>query len=633
MALIPQEDASAQHLNAAPGWPRISDYAIIGDCRSVALVSLDGAVDWLCWPRFDSPSIFAAILDQDRGGTWKIAPRHGERIRVTRAYVRESNVLRTTFACHNGVVTLTDLMPVSSEQAKRSVLTPEHELIRQVECIAGEVPMQIYFQPRSYYGYASCGFQYRGALGISFVVGDGIYYLRSSVPLQVQSGIAHATWTMRAGDHAHFSFTYGEDSPVVLPPLGEWTHQRIEESIRWWQRWASCTKYDGPYRDAVIRSALALKLLSYAPSGAIVAAGTTSLPERIGSDLNWDYRYCWLRDASLTVRGLIGLGYYDETDSFLGWLLYATRLTQPELRILYTVFGNQSPREHDLSFLSGYRNSRPVRIGNAARDQLQLDVYGEVLDAVAQYAFHGGNFERSTQSVLTKIGNYVARNWDQPDQGIWEPREHPQPHTHSRVLCWTALDRLVTLCEKEYLPHAAVDLFRRERDAIARQVRKRSWNSTINSYVNTLDGNDLDASLLLMSYYGFEAADSDRMQSTYAALRKALSTNNNLIYRYRGGPPEGAFGICSFWEVEYLALGGGPIDRAIQLFEALLKYRNDVGLYAEEIDPNTGDALGNFPQAFTHVGLISAVLSINERLRGIKQLAHRNTSAKETQQL
>jgi GH15 family glucan-1,4-alpha-glucosidase len=611
---------------------RIGDYSLIGDCRSAALVGANGSIDWLCWPRFDSPSVFAAILDRERGGFWSIAPVDAHNFNGTRAYVPNTNVLRTVFESPTGSVELTDLMPVMTEAAKHNVLVPDHELVRQVCCTEGEVEMELIFHPREHYGGNNFRLRDLGPLGLRFENGNGTYYLRSSFPLKADGYRVAAHFVMKRGDRVEFSFTYSEVSPVVLPPLGEWTTRRIEDTIGWWTRWAEQPRYNGPYREAVVRSALALKLLTYAPSGAVIAAATTSLPEQRGGSLNWDYRFCWLRDASLTIRAFIGLGYYAEAGCFMEWLLNATRLTQPELRVLYTVFGNKAPRERVLDHLSGFRNSRPVRIGNAARKQLQLDVYGEVLDAAAQYAFHGGTFDRAAQKDILGIGRYIAGNWDQPDQGIWEPRRQPQNHTHSRVLCWTALDRLLSLAEKKHLENAPIELFRRERDRIAGQIKQRSWNSRLNSYVSVLDGDDLDASLLLMSYYGFEAADSPRMQSTYRALRQTLRAGDHLIRRYANGPAEGAFGICSFWEAEFLALGGGTLPQSQELMSELLKYRNATGLYAEEIDPENGDALGNFPQAFTHVGLVSAALSIEERRKGVQQLPHRNPDAEEAKQ-
>ena len=610
-------------------WPRISDYAIIGDCRSAALVANTGSIEWLCWPRFDSPSIFAAILDRQRGGFWKICPSGAENAPYRRTYAPGTNVLCTTFESATGTAILTDLMPVESERAKRLVLTPYHELIRHLECTRGEINIELDFYPRADYGSRDVRLRQVKALGISLEVDDTVYWLRSSVPLTVEGGHATAQVTLRAGESASFSLTFSEESPAVLPPLGEWTTSRIKEPIGWWNRWSASIDYDGPHRDAVLRSALALKSLTYAPSGAVLAAATTSLPEQMGGSLNWDYRYCWLRDASLTIRALLGLGFYEEADAFMGWLITATSLTHPEMRILYTVYGENAPHEKTLSHLTGYANSGPVRIGNAARSQLQLDVYGEILDAAAQYAFHNGKFDRFTQKAFTDIGKYVALNWNRPDQGIWEPREAPQHHTHSRLLCWTALDRLVMLCEKGHIENGPLDDFKQERDKIAEQIKARAWNSTLQSYVSILDGDQLDASLLLMSYYGFEAADSDRMKSTYQAIRRNLRAGDHLLYRYADGPTEGAFGICSFWETDYLALGGGSLAEATRLFESLLEYRNDVGLYAEEIDPRNGEALGNFPQAFTHVGLIGAALSLTERMTGEKQLAHREATAEE----
>ena len=615
-----------------PMCPRIADYAIIGDCRSAALVHRTGSIDWLCWPRFDSNSIFAALLDRERGGCWRIAPAQPTNFRSTRTYIEDTNVLCTRFESDSGVVELTDLMPVMIEQGKHNILVPDHELVRRLHCISGEVEMDLVFHAREEYGLRDVRLRQVRRLGLQFENGHGVYYLRSSIPLTLSEGRAKARFRMKRGDRVDFSFTYSEVSPVVLPPLGDWTGHRIAETVSWWTRWAARARYAGPHRDAVVRSALTLKLLTYAPSGAVIAAATTSLPEQLGGSLNWDYRFCWLRDASLTIRALLGLGYYEEADAFMGWLLTATRLTQPELRILYTVFGNNSPKEKTLGHLSGFCNSRPVRIGNAARKQLQLDVYGEVLDAAAQYAFHGGSFDRGTQKDIVAIGRYVAENWNQPDQGIWEPREGGQNHTHSRVLCWTALDRLLSLAEKNCLTGVPAADFTRERDRIAKQIKLRAWNSSLNSYVSVLDGDELDASLLLMSYYGFEAADSPRMQSTYLAIRQTLRAGHHLIRRYINGPSEGAFGICSFWETEFLALGGGTLPQSQDLFGNLLDYRNDVGLYAEEIDPANGEALGNFPQAFTHVGLVSAALSINERIEGSKQLPHREPDAEEAKQ-
>jgi GH15 family glucan-1,4-alpha-glucosidase len=601
-------------------FPAIADYGIIGDCRSAALVSKDGSLDWLCWPRFDSPSVFAALLDRERGGFWRISPI--QPYSASRDYVANTNVLQTRFTMASGLASLTDLMPVR----QNSTLVPDHEIVRRLVCESGEVEFEIVFAPRPKYGEQAPTLRQFGKLGLRVDCGRGVCWLRSSIPLKIHSTFARARASLRAGDDLRFSLSYSENAPAVLPQFDALPH-RIEQCVQWWQNWAAQAQYDGDFRDEVIRSALTLKLLCFSLSGAIVAAPTTSLPERIGGDLNWDYRYCWLRDASLTIRALLELGYWGEATQFLDWMLHATRLTQPELRILYTVFGNPAPKERESKVLRGYKGSSSVRIGNAARDQLQLDVYGEVIDAAAQFAFRGGTLDRETQKVLVGLGNYVVKHWFLPDEGIWEPRTGRRHHTHSRLLCWVALDRLVTLSDQGKLGRANVEEYRKHSDAIRREILTRGWNEQMKSYASELDGVHLDASLLLMSWYGFEKADSPRMQSTYRAIRQRLATKEGLLYRYEAQAQEGTFAICTFWEAEYLALGGATAQAARDLIATLLKYKNDLGLYAEEIDGRTGEALGNFPQAFTHVGFISAALSLDQRQKGEQQLAHRSESA------
>jgi GH15 family glucan-1,4-alpha-glucosidase len=611
--------------NSGPHWPAIEDYGIIGNCRSAALVSKYGSIDWLCWPRFDKPSIFAALLDRERGGNWRISPAADSAIE--RRYIPNSNVLETRFNTASGSAILVDVMPGTARASRESILLPDYEILRRITCSAGELDIEIEFKPMADYGERKVQLRQFDGLGLRFSVGRGVYFLRSSVDLTIADGVAHARAPLRAGESLRFSFSYSEQAPAVLPPLDASFDERIDLSTKAWQKWSNHTVYEGEFRDTVVRSALALKLLSYAPSGAIIAAATTSLPELIGGDLNWDYRFCWLRDASFTIRALLELDYWDEAEDFLDWLLHATRLTQPELRILYSLYGDKAPVERELKHLSGYCGSRPVRIGNAARDQLQLDVYGEVIDAAAQFAFHGGHLDREMQQALIRFGNYIAQNWDQPDEGIWEPRCGRENHTHSRLLCWTAMDRLVRLIEQGMLQKAPIENYKRISNSIRHQIEQRAWNEQLESYVSVLDGDQLDASLLLISWYGFEEAGSPRMRSTYRAIRQYLSTPDGLLYRYQRPKPEGTFAICSFWEAEYLAMGGGTLEDARQLFSQLTKYQNDLGLYGEEIDATTGKALGNFPQAFTHVGLIGAALSIAQREKGEQQLAHRPPTA------
>ena len=601
----------------------IEDYAAIGDGRSVALVGRDGSIDWLCWPRFDSPSIFGSMLDEN-GGSWRLAPIGP--FRVSRRYVDETNVLETRFETDAGTLVVTDLMPVASEDDKHRLLLPDHEILRVVQCLRGEVELELRFAARGDYGRRRGRIRHAGPLGIRVEFGADLLVLRSDIPLEITADYQiRGRALLRAGDAIHASLTFADEWPAVLPPLGEWSRAAIDRSVAWWRDWASRLRYDGPCREAVVRSALALKLLVYAPSGAVLAAATTSLPERIGGDLNWDYRFCWLRDASFTVRGLLALGCSPEAHAFVNWLLHATRLTQPELRILYDVYGNDSLDERILEGFTGYRGSRPVRIGNAAARQRQLDVYGEVIDAVTHFVRAGGALDRDTKRTLCAFGEYVCRHWQEPDEGIWEPRSGAAHNTHSRLLCWTALDRLLQLHAQGHLDRAPAALFQEHRERIRREIDARAWNPALDSYVAQLDGDSLDATLLLLPWYGFEDAESDRMRRTYARVRERLGAGDALLYRYvtADSPGEGAFGICSFWGAEYLALGGGTPEVARDSFERLCGYANDVGLFAEEIDPATGAALGNFPQAFTHVGLINAAISLACRLKGAPPLEGR----------
>jgi GH15 family glucan-1,4-alpha-glucosidase len=621
---------ASDRTSESPSYPPIEDYALIGDCRSAGLVSKDGSLDWLCLPRFDSPAVFAALLDAREGGRFRIRPV-GE-YSSERRYLPDTNVLETTFRCPGGTFVLRDLMSVSSEEDKRASLTPEHEVLREVEGLDGEVEVEILYDPRPDYGLSRPLLERQWDHGLRCEVGAAVLILRSELALEPRGDGRGAGGVIRIqpGERRYFSLTYSREAPEVIAPLGGAARERIERTAQWWRGWANRCTYGGPYRDAVVRSALALKLMTYAPSGALVAAPTTSLPEAIGGVRNWDYRYCWLRDASFTLRALFTLGYREEAEAFDGWVLHATRLTWPELHVLYDVFGEAKLPERELGHLEGYAGSSPVRIGNDAQGQLQLDVYGEVIDAAAQFVDRGGRFDRDTNRMLDGLGRTVCRRWREPDEGIWEGRSGRFHNTHSKVLCWVALDRLIEMHEAGYL-EVSVDLFRANRDEIRKEIEAHGYNERIGSYTRTFDGEEVDASLLTLPLYGYIEGTNPRMHSTCARIHEKLA-RDGLVYRYEastddGLPPgEGAFGICSFWAVECLARGGN-VEGATRAFERLLAYANDVGLFAEEIDPDTGAALGNFPQAFTHIGLINAALTLAECREGTAAAAAERPSS------
>jgi GH15 family glucan-1,4-alpha-glucosidase len=611
----PKEVPTIRAGEAMRSYRPIGDYAIIGDCRSAALVSSEGSIDWLCFPLFSSPSVFGALLDAERGGFFSIHP--GGEFDAQRRYVPETNVLETTFRCDGGVVILRDLMPVATEEEKRHELMPDYEVLRELEVTEGEVEIEVDFRPAPGYGAHPPVLRDRGALGIWIDAHEGSFILVSDLPLKLDSPKTTAAGRVRltAGERRYLSFSLSEDSPAVVPALGDVARRKVDRSVSWWRAWAERCSYQGPYRDTVIRSCLALKLMAFAPSGAVIAAPTTSLPEKLGGVRNWDYRYCWLRDAAFTLRVLFNLNYRDEARAFFDWILHATRLTAPELQVVYSVYGEAELPEHDLHHLDGYRGSRPVRVGNDAHNQLQLDVYGEVLEAAAHFSKTGGRIDNETAAFLNGLGHTVCKRWREPDDGIWEVRSGRAHHVFSKVLCWVALDRLVRLHDNGSLK-IAVDEFRKERDAIRSAVEEHGYNAELGSFTSVFDGDEVDACLLMLPLFGYIDAADPRMLSTYALIRERLG-DGDLLYRYRestadGLPPgEGAFGICSFWAVECLAFSG-KVDEGKEVFERLLAYANDLGLFAEQIDPSTGEHLGNFPQAFTHIGLLNAALALAE---------------------
>jgi GH15 family glucan-1,4-alpha-glucosidase len=593
--------------------PLIGDYGIIGDCRSAALVSKYGSLDWLCWPWFDSPSIFAAILDVDKGGFWRIAPA-GD-FTSCRRYLPATNVLETEFRTSTGVLRLTDCMPVYDAAYEKQHFLPDREVLRVVECVSGEVTLDGVYFPAPKFGDCALRWKTTKALGIRTEFRGGTLWMRSDLDWQLKEGHASCNTVLRSGERRYCSLVFMEHGPAVLSPLGKVSDDALQQTAKWWEGWSAKCEYQGPFREEVLRSALALKLLNFAPSGAIVAAPTTSLPERIGGSLNWDYRYCWLRDASMTVAALFGLGYHDEAEAFIEWLLHSTNARHPRLNVMYTLYGRVTPKEWEVSSWSGYRSSRPVRVGNGARRQLQLDIYGEVIAAAAQLDEFNKSMDGASARIVRGVGDYVRHHWEDPDKGIWEPRVGDQHHTHSKLMCWVAMDTLLRLRKSGLLRKLDYDTVKRARDEIRIQIEEFGWNEEKQSYTAIFSGEDVDASLLLLAKHGFEAADSPRMKSTYRRIKQELGAGPGLMYRYRDGlsPGEGAFGICCFWATEYLALGGGTIEEAEEEFRQVLQYQNDLGLFGEEIDPSSGQVLGNFPQGFTHVGLINTALTLAER--------------------
>ena len=588
---------------------KIHNYAIIGNGRTAALISNRGSLDWLCWPRFDSASIFGAILDLKSGGHWSIRPV--DESEVSRRYIENTNVLETTFVGVSGQVVLTDFMAVTSEENKRRSLWPEDELVRQIRCEQGKMEVVVEFSPRLDYGRVAPNIRDVGKFGWRIDTGANVFILRGDIGLEPTPDGLAARFLLKFGESVAFTFSFSAEAPAVVPPLGSAIDEKLNLTIDWWRRWTAQSTYRGPYERQVMRSALVLKMLSYAPSGTIIAAPTTSLPECIRGDLNWDYRFAWLRDASFTVHALFGLGYTDDAAAFVDWLLHTTRLTRPKLRVVYDVFGELPPPERVLSHLEGHRNSLPVRVGNAASEQTQLDVYGELVEAVAHFFDKTEKLDRDVQGMLRGIAEYVCEHWREYDNGIWEERDELRPYTHSRLMCWVALDRLLQMHARGQVRRLDAARCAAERGNIRNEIEQRAWNPQLAGYTQACGSDIVDATVLLLSHHGFESAGSQRMQQTYARIRERLVPRRGLVYRHEQSKErrEGAFAVCSFWEVDFLAHAGKTAE-ANEVFEAALRYANDVDLFADEIEPDTGEAMGNFPQAFTHLGIINAALAL-----------------------
>jgi GH15 family glucan-1,4-alpha-glucosidase len=580
----------------------IADYGLIGAGRSAALVSRDGSIDWLCAPRFDSASIFNRLLDHWRGGYLSLRAR--DVVGAQRRYLGDTVVLETMIRAHGGTARVRDFMPALSEKEKRGRLLPYWSLIRVIDGLDGSVAFDVAFKPRPGDGREACKVSPRGRAVVCEAHG-GLFRVDAETDWSITGGEARGELVVSARDTASVWLSYSP-GPAVEPALAE-ARVLLDLTTAYWRDWSAQSSYRGPEAAAVRRSALTLKLLSYAPSGAIIAAPTMSLPERVGGVRNWDYRYCWLRDAAYAAGAFYRVGYREEAHSFVQWLMYATTLTHPELRVFYDVFGRPTKDETELR-LDGYRGSRPVRLGNAARGQYQLDVYGEVMESLVLYHEAGGKVDRSMRKLFAGIGDYVAAHWDLPDQGIWEARAQPRHYVHSKILCWHALELACGLSRALGLDECG-RRWRSSADALRDTVLTAGWSPAMNSFRQSFGAEAVDAALLLLPATGLLPEGDPRIAGTIAAVRRRLGAGDGLLWRYMtddGLPPgEGAFLPCSFWLVESLALSGRRVE-AEKLFSSLVARSSELGLLSEEIDVDTGELIGNYPQALTHMALINA---------------------------
>ncbi len=591
------------------GYAPLRDYAAIGDGRTVALIAGDCSLDWLCLPDLDSDSVFAAVLDAEHGGSFQLAPDCA--YTTERRYLPDSNVLETTFITGEGVVRVIDAMLLPGVG-----LAPSRELARRGEGVSGRVPMRWRVEPRCAYGSRRPHIALRGGTPVASCGQDAVALCAwgAGDPILDERSIS-GSFVAPEGHAALIVLSAAHQEPVVFPSRAE-VESRSEATLAFWRDWAGSRTYEGPWREAVIRSALALKLLIHAPSGAIAAAATASLPEQIGGERNWDYRFCWVRDSAFMLDAMMQLGCPDEAEAFFWWLLHASQLTHPRLRVLYRLDGGEKAPETTLG-LSGYRDSRPVRVGNAASGQQQLDIYGDLMQTAWLYASANHGLERETGRRLGEIADLVCEIWRQPDCGIWEVRSEPLHFTHSKMMCWVALDRAVRMAEAGWLPRRGAARWRAEAIAIRDFIDSRCGSDRQAGYVRSAGARDLDASVLLGALMGYPGEPDPRMDATIDAVRRELGSGP-LLYRYSGedglSGGEGAFLCCSFFLVDALARAG-RFDEASDTMRELVGLANDVGLYAEEVDRETGAFLGNTPQGLVHLSLINAAVSLSKAAR------------------
>ena len=592
---------------------RIEDYALIGDCESAALVAHNGSIDWLCWPRFDSGACFAALLGSEGNGRWLIAPADPDP-RVTRRYRNGSLILETEFETAEGAVTLIDFMPL------RGVAS---NLVRLAVGRRGQVTMRTELILRFDYGSAVPWVtRLEDGAGLCAVAGPDMVVLRTPTPLRGENLKTVGEFTVGAGEMVSFVLTYGPSHLPLPEPLDPQT--ALDDTVAFWADWSSHCRHAGAWHGAVLRSHITLKALTYAPTGGIVAAPTTSLPERIGGPRNWDYRFCWLRDATFTLISLMDAGYYEEAKAWRDWLLRAVAGSPSQIQIMYGLSGERRLSEWEVPWLAGYEGSRPVRIGNAAQSQRQLDVFGEVMDALHHGRRGGLDTTGAGWALQRALVEHLATIWSEPDEGIWEVRGGRRHFTHSKVMAWVALDRAIRGIE-EFGLSGPLERWRALRSGIHEEVCRKGFAPELGSFVQSYGSRHLDASLLLLPLVGFLPADDPRVRGTVAAIEQRLLVEDTFVLRYDteeaydGLPPgEGAFLACSFWLADNLLLQGREAQ-ARALFERLLALRNDVGLLAEEYDPVARRQVGNFPQAFSHIALANTARNLTQPSKPAEQ--------------